>query len=70
MVPADNPAVVEWRLNQAEKKLDGKADQEDLNQIASEVRSLRKVLVGLMVTIATSAVLFSFTVLQLLAAKP
>lgn len=59
--------AIAYRLGRAERDIETKADQDDLNGLAAEVRSLRKTLVGLMVTIASSAIVFSFTVLQLLA---
>lgn len=60
-------AVLAYRLERVEKSNSQKADKDDLNQVAAEVRGLRKVLIGFAVTVAGSSLLFSFTVLQLLA---
>jgi hypothetical protein len=53
---------------------DGKADTKDVDhladmfrELASEVRGLRRVLIGFMVAIALGAVTYSFTTFQLLA---
>ncbi len=58
-----------YRLRQVEHRADRlddeKADLKDFNQIATEVRNLRRTLMQFMVTIASSSVIFAFTVLEL-----
>jgi len=56
-----NPAVLEYRVVQAEKALEEKADKEYVDQIAGEVRGLRKAVLSLMAAIVGSSVLVSLT---------
>jgi hypothetical protein len=56
-----NPAVLEYRVKQAEKVIESKADKEYVDQIASEVRGLRKAVISLMAAIVGSSVLVSLT---------
>lgn len=57
-------AVADYRLTQVERKVEKKADQDDVEKIADEVRGLRKALIGFIVAISGSAILVSFTILQ------
>lgn len=63
----DTPPLIDWRVRQLERELPKKADANDVEKIAEELRGLRKVLIGFMATISGSAILFAFTILQLTA---
>lgn len=60
--------VLERRADSHADELDGlqrgKADRVELEKLADQLNSLRKVLIGLMVTIAGSAIVFALSVLQ------
>jgi len=56
-----NPAVLEYRVKQAEKAIEVKADKDYVDQIANEVRGLRKAVYTLLASIVGSSVLVSLT---------
>lgn len=62
-VDITSDGVIAWRLERAEKALEKKAEKEYVDNIAKEIQSLRKVVIGFMATVAGSAALVSFTLL-------
>lgn len=68
-VPPDSPGLTAFRILRVEKaveKLDvEKASNADLTELTQEVRGMRRMLMGFMVSIAVATVVFSFTILQL-----
>lgn len=58
---AMNEAALPWRVGRLEHEVDLKADKEYVDQIASEVRSLRKAVIGAAMTVMGSAILVSLT---------
>ncbi|MGZ6570480.1 MAG: hypothetical protein ACXVHB_05875 [Solirubrobacteraceae bacterium] len=55
------PDVWVYRLKEAEIDIARKADKEYVDTIAAEIRSLRRILVTFMATVAGSAILVSMT---------
>ena len=55
------PAVWRFRVQQNERNIDKKADNERVDEIADEVKGLRKAVYTLLAGIVGSSVLVSFT---------
>ena len=60
-----NGAVVELRLTNLEEQVRGKADADDVDRLLEEVRGIRRLLTGLLVSIAVAAIGALFTIIQL-----
>lgn len=60
-----NGAVVELRLTNLEAALKDKADSDDVERLLDEIKSIRRLLTGLLVSIAVAAIGALFTIVQL-----
>lgn len=60
-----NGAVVDLRLTNLEETIKGKADSDDVDRLLDEIRSIRRLLTGLLVSIAVAAIGALFTIVQL-----
>lgn len=67
---ADEGATVLWRVGDLERRVGRveteKADDDDVKSLAEEVKSLRRALYTFALSVVGSAVVFAFTVFELL----
>lgn len=57
----DTPSVLAYRVGQTERRLENKADKEEVDLIREEVQGLKKAVWGLLAGIVGSSVLVSLT---------
>ena len=57
----ESTEAIPWRVGQLEHRIEKKADKEYVEEIASEVRGLRKAVISLMAAIVGASVLVSLT---------
>jgi len=60
-----NGATIAWRLTAVEDQVKGKADSDDVDRLLEEVRGIRRLLTGLLVSIAVAAIGALFTIVQI-----
>jgi len=60
-----NGATIAWRLTAVEDQIKAKADSDDVDRLLEEVRGIRRLLTGLLVSIAVAAIGALFTIVQI-----
>lgn len=60
-----NGATIAWRLAAVEEQIKAKADSDDVDRLLEEVRGIRRLLTGLLVSIAVAAIGALFTIVQI-----